>query len=144
MRGTVKAVCISDIKGVQKKDVQRAMLKKNWGIVGDAHAGEHNRQVSLLSFEKAETFNERGAGVSHGDFGENLVVEGIDPAALSVGTLLKCGHATLEVTQIGKECHDRCQIYHKMGDCIMPREGTFARVLEGGEVGVGDVLEVLP
>ena len=142
MKGTVKAVCISDIKGVQKKDVQKAMLKKNWGIEGDAHAGEHHRQVSLLAFEKVAAFNERGADVSHGDFGENLVVAGIDPATLPVGTRIKCGRALLAITQIGKECHDRCQIYHKMGDCIMPREGTFARVLEGGEVCVGDAVEV--
>ena len=144
MKGTVKAVCVSDAKGTQKRDVGKAKLVSNWGIEGDAHAGEHHRQVSLLSCEKVTAFNERGAGVSHGDFGENLVVAGIDHAALQVGTRVKCGGAMLEITQIGKDCHDRCQIYHKMGDCIMPREGTFARVLEGGEVCVGDVLEVLP
>ena len=143
MKGIVKAVCISDVKGVQKKDVGKAMLWSDWGLEGDAHAGGHHRQVSLLSSEKVSAFNERGADVSHGDFGENLVVGGIDPAALPIGARVKCGQALLEVTQIGKDCHDRCQIYHKMGDCIMPREGTFARVLEGGEVCAGDVLEVL-
>ena len=143
MRGTVVAVCISDVKGIQKKDVGKAMLVSNWGIEGDAHAGEHHRQVSLLSCEKVTAFNEKGAGVAHGDFGENLVLEGIDPASLPVGARVKCGQAVLEITQIGKDCHDRCQIYHKMGDCIMPREGAFARVLEGGEVCVGDVMEVL-
>ena len=142
MKGTIKAVCISDAKGTQKKDVGKVVLLSNWGIEGDAHAGEHHRQVSLLSGEKVAKFNELGAEVSHGDFGENLVVWGIDPAALPIGTRLSCGSALLEITQIGKDCHDRCQIYHKMGDCIMPREGTFARVLEGGEVCVGDVLEV--
>ena len=142
MKGTIKAVCTSEAKGTQKKNVQKAMLKSNWGIEGDAHAGEGHRQVSLLSYDKVTAFNERGANVSHGDFGENLVVEGIDLAALPIGTLLKCGQALLEVTQIGKDCHDRCQIYHKMGDCIMPREGAFARVLEGGEVSAGDALEV--
>ena len=142
MIGTVKAVCVSDVKGTQKKDVGKAKLVKDWGLEGDAHAGEGHRQVSLLSFDKITAFNIQGAGVSHGDFGENLVIEGIDPAALPIGTLLKCGSAVLEITQIGKDCHDRCQIYHKMGDCIMPREGTFARVLEGGEVSVGDILEV--
>ena len=142
MKGIVKAVCTSDVKGTQKKDVAKAKLVSNWGIEGDAHAGEHHRQVSLLSSEKVAVFNAKGAGVSHGDFGENLVVEGIAPATLQVGTRIKCGEAMLEITQIGKDCHDRCQIYHKMGDCIMPREGTFARVLEGGEVSVGDVLEV--
>ena len=144
MTGIVKAVCISDVKGTQKKDVGRAKLVSDWGIEGDAHAGGHHRQVSLLSGEKVAAFNAKGAGVSHGDFGENLVVEGIDPAALQVGTRLKCGGAMLEITQVGKDCHDRCQIFHKMGDCIMPREGTFVRVLEGGEVSVGDVFEVLP
>ena len=144
MKGTIKAVCLSDVKGVQKKDVGKAKFKANWGIEGDAHAGEGPRQVSLLSFEKVEAFNKKGANVSHGDFGENLVVEGVDPAVMPIGTHLKCGGVLLEITQIGKDCHDRCQIYHKMGDCIMPREGTFACVLEGGEVCVGDILEVLP
>ena len=142
MKGTIKAVCVSDVKGVQKKDIGKAKLVANWGIEGDAHAGEHHRQVSLLSYEKIKEFNSQGAGVSHGDFGENLVVEGIDPATLKVGTKLTCGSAILEITQIGKDCHDRCQIYHKMGDCIMPRVGTFARVVMGGDVSVGDALEV--
>ena len=142
MKGIIKAVCTSDVKGTQKKNIEKAILKTNWGIEGDAHAGEGYRQVSLLSFDKITAFNERGADVSHGDFGENLVVEGIDPATFPLGTVIKCGRAILEITQIGKDCHDRCQIYHKMGDCIMPREGTFVRVLEGGEISVGDALEV--
>ncbi|MCL2753000.1 MAG: molybdopterin-binding protein [Defluviitaleaceae bacterium] len=143
MQGIVKAVCTSDVKG-QKQDVQKAFLKKEWGLEGDAHGGTWHRQVSLLSYDKVKNFNDDGAGVNHGDFGENLVVEGIDFRALPVGTLLKCGDALLEVTQIGKECHTRCGIFHKMGDCIMPREGIFARVLEEGEVKVGEVMHVLP
>ena len=142
MAGIVKAVCISEALGTQKKDIKKAALIENWGVEGDAHAGEHHRQVSMLSLEKVEAFNRLGADVSHGDFGENLVVAGINPAALPVGTRLKCGSAVLEITQIGKECHGRCQIYDKMGDCIMPREGTFARVVEGGEVCAGDAFEV--
>ncbi|MCL2855605.1 MAG: molybdopterin-binding protein [Defluviitaleaceae bacterium] len=143
MKGIVKAVCTSPVKG-QKQDVQKAFLKKEWGIEGDAHANTWHRQVSLLSYDKVKSFNDDGAGVSHGDFGENLVVEGIDFRALPVGTLLKCGNAVLEVTQIGKECHVRCGIFYKMGDCIMPREGVFARVLEEGHVGVDDIMEVMP
>jgi len=143
MKGNVKAVCTSETKGVQKSDVGRILLKKGWGLEGDAHGGDWHRQVSLLSYDKVLAFNNKGAGVNHGDFGENLVVEGVDFSSLPVGTKLKCGQALLEVTQIGKECHDRCQIYHKMGDCIMPREGVFAIILEEGEVAVGDVLEVI-
>ena len=143
MKGTVKAVCTSETKGVQKKDVGKILLKKGWGLEGDAHGGDWHRQVSLLSYDKVLAFNNAGAGVNHGDFGENLVVEGIDFISLPVGTKLRCGQALLEVTQIGKECHDRCQIYYKMGDCIMPREGVFAIILEEGEVAVDDIMEVL-
>jgi len=143
MRGTVKAVCTSERKGVQKKDVGKILLKKGWGLEGDAHGGDWHRQVSLLSYDKVLAFNNDGAGVNHGDFGENLVVEGIDFRSLPVGTKLQCGQALLEVTQIGKDCHDRCQIFYKMGDCIMPREGVFAIILEEGEVSVDDTMEVL-
>jgi len=141
--GKVMAVCVSEVKGIQKRDVGKIFLKKGWGLEGDAHGGDWHRQVSLLSYDKVKAFIDRGAEVSHGDFGENLVVEGIDFRALPVGTRLKCGSALLEVTQIGKECHTRCQIYHKMGDCIMPREGIFATVVEEGEISVGDTMEVL-
>lgn len=141
--GIVRAVCVSDTRGVQKRDVKTARCRVGWGIEGDAHGGDWHRQVSLLSYDEVRRFNERGADVSHGDFGENLVVEGIDFRSLPVGTLLRCGEAVLETTQIGKECHTHCQIYRKMGDCIMPREGVFARVLHDGSVSVGDVLEVV-
>ncbi len=141
--GIVRAVCISDVRGVQKRNVESARVSVGWGIGGDAHGGDWHRQVSLLSYDKVQRFNEQGAGVGHGDFGENLVVEGIDFRSLPVGTRLHCGEAVLEVTQIGKECHTHCQIYSKMGDCIMPREGVFARVLREGSVSAGDVMRVV-
>jgi len=141
--GVVKAVCMSNVRGIQKNDVNSAHLKTGWGLENDAHGGDWHRQVSLLSFDKVQKFNELGAGVSHGDFGENLVVEGIDFSSLPVGSQLKCGDCILEVTQIGKECHTHCQIYHKMGDCIMPREGVFAKVVQDGVVSSGDVMELI-
>ncbi|MCL2568426.1 MAG: molybdopterin-binding protein [Oscillospiraceae bacterium] len=141
--GVVKAVCLSDVRGVQKKNVERARFQTTWGMEGDAHGGDWHRQVSLLSYDKVKNFNELGAGVSHGDFGENLIVEGIDFRALPPGTRLQCGDCVLELTQIGKECHSHCQIYHKMGDCIMPREGVFARVVRDGTIAVGDGMAVV-
>lgn len=140
--GTVKAVCVSDAKGVQKQDVGSAIVQENFGIVGDAHAGTWHRQVSLLSFESIEDFKTRGADVVDGSFGENLIVEGIDVKALPVGSKLSCNDILLEITQIGKQCHSHCAIYHTMGDCIMPREGVFAKVLSGGTVRTGDAIEV--
>lgn len=136
--GKVIAVCTSDRKGIQKTDVQSGYFETDWGIRGDSHAGKWHRQISLLSADKIAAFNEKGAGVVPGAFGENLVVEGFDFRALPVGTLLRCGDVLLEITQIGKECHSHCEIYKKMGDCIMPREGVFARVLEPGTITVGD------
>ncbi len=135
------AVCISDARGVRKKDVRAARLLIGWGVEGDAHGGDWHRQVSLLSYDKIKSFNEKGAGVCHGDFGENIVVGGLDLGALPVGTELICGDCVLTLTQIGKECHSHCRIYHEMGDCIMPREGVFARVTREGLVAAGDVME---
>ena len=140
--GKVVAVCTSDRRGIQKKDVTSGHFDVNWGIEGDAHAGSWHRQVSLLSADKIAAFNEKGAGVIPGAFGENLVVEGMDFRALPVGTLLSCGDVLLEMTQIGKDCHSHCEIYKKMGDCIMPREGVFARVLEPGTIRVGDEMTI--
>lgn len=140
--GKVMAVCVSDKRGTQKQNVSSARFSPDWGLVGDAHGGGWHRQVSLLSYEKVQEFNALGAGVLAGAFGENLVVEGFDFKLLPVGTLLKCGEVVLEITQIGKECHSHCQIYHKMGDCIMPREGVFARVLNGGVISVGDDMSI--
>ena len=141
-KGIVKAVCMSDVRGIQKKDVNKAFFKTDYGLEGDAHAGNWHRQVSLLSFDKIQQFNALGADVGSGDFGENLVVEGIDFRNLPVGTRLKCNEVILEVTQIGKECHTHCQIYSKMGDCIMPREGVFAKVIKEGYIVVGDEMEI--
>ena len=142
--GMIKAICTSPKKGTAKKTVPSAVLVVDHGIEGDAHAGKWHRQVSLLSWQAIEAFRARGAVVTHGCFGENLVVDGIDFAALPVGTRLRCNDVLLEVSQIGKECHNHCQIFHTMGDCIMPRQGVFARVLHGGAVHSGDVMEVLP
>ena len=142
--GKVIAICTSAVRGVQKTPVQQAEFRVDWGIVNDAHAGHWHRQVSLLSADKIAAFREKGADVAPGAFGENLVVEGFDFRALPVGTLLRCGTVLLEITQIGKECHNHCEIYKAMGDCIMPREGVFARVLEGGTIAVGDEMVLVP
>lgn len=142
MKGIIKAICISEKRGTQKKCVNKARLIEGWGIENDAHGGNWHRQVSLLSYDKINNFNRQGAEVNHGDFGENLIVQGIDFKTLPVGAKLTSGTCILEITQIGKECHNHCQIYHKMGDCIMPREGVFAKVLQGGIITEGDVMTV--
>ena len=136
--GIVRAVCTSRQKGTLKENVGEALFLEDFGLEGDAHAGKWHRQVSLLSYEKIEAFRARGAKVDFGAFGENLVVDGFDFRHLPVGTKLRCGDVLLEMTQIGKECHSGCAIYRQMGDCIMPREGVFARVLSGGTIRVGD------
>lgn len=140
--GNVTAVCASPCRGTQKQNIGSGRFVVDWGLEGDAHAGHWHRQVSLLSADTIAAFNARGAGVEPGAFGENLVVEGIDFRALPVGTRLRCGEVLLEVTQIGKECHGHCEIYRKMGDCIMPREGVFAVVLQGGAIQTGDEMVV--
>lgn len=142
--GIIKAICVSEKKGTQKHEIPCAQLVEHWGIEGDAHGGKWHRQVSLLSLEKIEAFRAKGANVDFGAFGENLVVEGYDFRALPVGTRFSCGEVLLEMTQIGKECHSHCNIYHAVGDCIMPREGVFAQVLRGGELKVGDELVLIP
>ena len=142
-KGRVIAVCISEKKGTQKTVVPSIDLVQEWGIKGDAHAGNWHRQVSLLALEKIEAFRERGADVEFGAFGENIIVEGFDLRNLPVGTRFRIGDALLELTQIGKECHDHCAIYHQVGDCIMPREGVFTIVLEGGTVKAGDEIEMI-
>ena len=140
--GRILAVCVSERKGTEKQNIRQAKLLAGHGAEGDAHAGNWHRHVSLLAAEKIEAFRAKGADVAFGAFGENLVVEGLDLRALGVGTLLRCGEALLELTQIGKECHTDCAIRRQTGDCIMPREGVFARVLEGGTVAVGDEIAV--
>jgi molybdenum cofactor synthesis domain-containing protein len=136
--GKIIAVCISDVKGTAKRNVGKAEFVAGHGLAGDAHAGPWHRQVSLLSYNKIEDFRARGALVENGAFGENLVVEGIDFRSLPEGTILECAGVVLEMTQIGKECHSHCAIYKTMGDCIMPREGVFAKVVRGGFISVGD------
>ena len=139
----VLAVCISEKKGTEKKEVEKIVLKEDWGIETDAHAGKWHRQVSLLAFEKIDAFRKKGAEVDFGAFGENIIVGGVDLRSLPVGTVLEIGEAKLKVTQIGKECHSHCNIYKKMGDCIMPREGIFAEVLKGGVVQKGESIKVI-
>lgn len=141
--GKVIAVCTSEVKGTQKKSVPQIELIEDWGIKNDAHAGKWHRQVSLLSYEKIEEFRAKGAEVEDGAFGENIIVQGIDFAALPIGTRFACNDVILELTQIGKECHSGCAIYKKMGVCIMPKQGVFTRVLHGGTIRPGDELTIL-
>lgn len=136
--GIVTSICISEQRGTRKEPVCSARFEQEHGILGDAHAGNWHRQVSLIQKEKVDAFRKNGADVTPGVFGENLVVSGIDFRALPVGTLLRCGEVLLEITQIGKECHTHCAIYEQTGDCIMPREGVFAKVVQSGTVTVGD------
>ncbi|HSR03067.1 MAG TPA: MOSC domain-containing protein [Proteiniclasticum sp.] len=141
--GKVLATNISEIKGVQKRNVHTVKLIEEFGIEHDAHAGKWHRQVSLLSYDKIEAFKARGALVNDGDFGENLIVQGFDFRKLPIGTRFKCNEVILELTQIGKECHNGCEIFQLMGDCIMPREGVFTRVLRGGTISEGDEMSIL-
>ena len=141
--GKILAVCISEKKGTTKKNVGAGYLKEEFGILNDAHGGNWHRQVSLLSGEKIEEFRKK-IWVEYGAFGENLVVEGFDFRQLPVGSRFAVGEAVLEMTQIGKECHNDCVIKQQTGECIMPREGVFARVIHGGEIHVGDEMQLLP
>ena len=140
LEGVVKAICISTARGTEKHAIEQANFIKDYGIEGDAHAGKWHRQVSLLSYNKVEEFNAKGGNVEDGAFGENVLVSGLDFKNLPVGTILKCGEVVLEMTQIGKECHSHCNIFHRVGDCIMPREGVFAIVKTGGVMKIGDVM----
>lgn len=142
--GKITAICISENRGTQKKPVQSAHLIQDWGIENDAHAGHWHRQVSLLAQEEIDAFKAEGADVYPGAFGENISVEGLALTSLPVGTRLQCNTALLEITQIGKDCHSHCTIYYQMGKCIMPTNGIFARVLQEGEIQVGDEIRVVP
>ena len=147
MTGTVRAICISEKRGTSKHEVDSALFIPHHGIEGDAHAGDWHRQVSLLSGSKIDKFNEKGAGVINGDFGENLIIDGIDVKSLPIGSLLifngdDAEGVRLKLTQKGKECHSHCQIHKRMGECIMPVEGVFAEVIVGGKIKKGDTLEV--
>src|SRR5512138_3593950 len=140
--GKVLAVCISKEKGERKTPVAVVELRENHGIVGDAHAGEWHRQVSLLAMESIRKMQALGLSVDTGDFAENITTEGIELVSLPLGTRLAVGETVMEVTQIGKECHTRCAIYYQAGDCVMPKEGIFARVIRGGTVTPGDPVSV--
>ena len=141
--GIVKAVCISEKKGTQKQNVKTVQVLEDFGFEKDAHAGKWHRQVSLLSYEKIEEFRRKGAEVEFGAFGVNLVVSGYDFKTLPIGTKFQCNDVVLELTQIGKECHHGCQIFQTMGDCIMPREGVFCKVLHGGTITEGDLFFII-
>jgi cyclic pyranopterin phosphate synthase len=140
--GTVVAANVSESKGERKKASPEVTLRAEHGIEGDAHAGPWHRQVSLLAQESIDKMVAAGLSVGPGDFAENITTRGIEVAALPIGTILDLGEALVEVTQIGKECHARCEIYYQAGDCVMPREGIFVRVLRGGRVAPGDPVKV--
>lgn len=143
-RGTIKAISISENRGTRKTNVPEAELKTDFGIVGDAHAADWHRQVSLLAVESIDKMLAMGAKVSPGDFAENITTEGIDLSKLSIGNRLRVGQSVeLEITQLGKQCHGRCEIFEQVGDCIMPREGIFAKVTGAGRISIGDVIEVI-
>lgn len=143
-RGKVIAVCTSANKGERKKNVGSCQLVENFGLEGDGHGGDWHRQVSLLASESIAKMRAAGLDVGPGDFAENLTTEGIELFQLPIGTRLQLNSgALLEVTQIGKICHDRCAIYYQAGDCVMPKEGIFARVLQGGLVSEGDSIEIV-
>jgi molybdopterin adenylyltransferase len=136
--GRIRAISISEKKGIAKSNVELATLLPNWGIEGDAHAGNWHRQVSLLAMESIEKMSAKGLDVGPGAFAENITTEGIGLLSLGVGDRIFIGQVELEITQIGKECHKRCAIYEQAGDCVMPKEGLFAAVVKGGTIRVGD------
>lgn len=134
MKFTVEAVCRADQKGVPKREVPEIVLRAGHGVEGDAHAGPWHRQVSFLAGEAIDAMRAKGLELAAGAFGENIVTRGVDWTQARVGDTIEVGEAQLEITQIGKECHSRCAIYYAAGDCIMPRQGIFARVLKGGTI----------
>jgi len=141
----IVSIAVSNKKGTRKTQVHSADLCINHGIIGDAHAGPWERQVSLLAVERIEECRNRGLNVTFGDFAENIATEGIDWKSVPLGSRFQLGdHVVVEITKIGKECHKKCAIYYQAGDCIMPREGVFARVLEGGVIRRGDQITPSP
>ena len=141
--GKVEALCVSHVKGEAKTPVGSVTFLEDHGIKDDAHAGDWHRQVSLLAIESISKIREKGLDVNPGDFAENITTEGIKLWELPVGTRLKLGKdALVEITQIGKECHDRCAIYKQVGDCVMPREGIFVKVLKGGTIEPADGIQI--
>ncbi len=144
MNGRVVSINISERKGVRKKPVDKVLIEENFGISGDAHASSSwHRQISLLALESIRKMQQMGLDVGPGDFAENITTEGIDLLKLPVGTRLQIGKSVeVEVSQIGKKCHSRCSIYYQAGDCVMPREGIFVKVIQGGEIKKGDPIEI--
>lgn len=142
-KGRINAISVSKEKGTPKTGVPEAELKTDFGIVGDAHAGNEHRQISLLAVESTERLLAKDIKLSPGDFAENITTEGLDLRSLKVGSKLKIGRVELEITQLGKRCHRHCRISDRIGDCIMPREGVFARVTGPGRIKVGDVIEII-
>jgi MOSC domain-containing protein YiiM len=144
MVGKIVSINISDSKGVRKKPVKEVIIRAEYGIEGDAHASsDWHRQVSLLAIESVRKMQALGLDVNPGDFAENITTEGIDLVSLPVGTRMAIGNEVVaEVSQIGKECHTRCAIYYQAGDCVMPKEGIFVRVLGGGKIEEGDIIRV--
>jgi MOSC domain-containing protein YiiM len=140
--GEIAAISVSIERGESKKNVAEATLLATHGIDGDAHAGDWHRQVSLLAFESIELMRERGADVSPGDFGENITSRGVELSALQPGDRIYINDVELEITQVGKDCREPCSIYDQIGDCVMPRDGVFARVLRGGKISVGDTIRI--
>lgn len=140
--GRIIAVSISKKKGIPKTNVSAAQLVEEWGIDGDVHAGKWHRQVSILALESIEKMRAKGLNVRTGAFAENITTEFIDIPHLHVGDKVKIGNAELEITQIGKECHAKCAIYYRAGDCVMPREGIFARVIRAGQISAGDTVQL--
>jgi MOSC domain-containing protein YiiM len=143
----IVSIAVSKNKGTTKTVVSSALLVENHGLKNDAHAGDWHRQVSFLAHESIDEARRRGLDVNFGDFAENIATEGIDWPRIPIGTIVRLGQdAEVEITQIGKECHRKCAIYYKAGDCIMPREGVFGKVLKGGPIAVGDavVIQVPP
>ena len=139
----IVAICTSPKKGTAKKQVEEAILIEDFGVKDDAHAGKWHRQVSLLELKKIDDFNKQGGNVKFGDFGENIVIDGIEVDKLNIGQKVKIGETILEITQIGKKCHSECEIFHRVGKCIMPIHGVFTKVLKGGTIRVKDIAELV-
>ncbi len=144
LNGKIESLAVSKKKGTRKTPVDEALIIENHGVEGDAHAGDWHRQVSFLASESIERSRDQGLDVTFGDFAENIATSGIDWLSVLIGTTVQLGDAVpVEITQIGKECHNKCAIYYQAGDCIMPREGIFGRVLKGGKISCGDVIQFI-
>lgn len=144
MKAKLLSINISYKKGIKKTPVKEALLIKNYGIENDAHAGNWHRQISLLGIESVKKIRSKGIELNYGDFAENLTTQNIELFSLKLGTRMRIGKtAIIEITQIGKKCHNDCEIFKQLGDCVMPKEGIFAKVSEGGRIQLNDEIEVL-